>query len=400
MQGSGPPVGVAPHGQTGFRNFDHGAADLVLAAEFNASGTHLAVCSADHKIRVFAIDQDEDAWILMDQWRGHDAEISDASFLNPPLHLLWIGSSLGHAFGTIGDDNKFKLWREDPSQAPQSGRRFRCIFSQSPPNHVSYVSFNFKTVRHEVWLAIVSRDGLLSLLEPSESESLRTWKELDSIWPFGQHVRGSEPTFRLSLHQAEKPSYSAITAGLDPKAISLSLSAANSIKIFRATRSEDGNFQFYEVLELSAIHATINDVAWAPGSVRPYDLIAAACDDGCVRVYEITTPPPNTGRSSPPGHPDSAPSTKDRRNSSKIARHAPSGIGAGLAGYSRAEAVRNSNGGIRIPHSWKETAKLDHEGGSPVWRVRWTHEGEEKSGPVRFAACSQVTRECHCINKR
>lgn len=74
---------VAPYAPTkiGFRNFDHGATDVVLAAEFNNSGTHLAVCSADHKIRLFTADQ-RDNWTLLDQWRGHDAEILDASFFH------------------------------------------------------------------------------------------------------------------------------------------------------------------------------------------------------------------------------------------------------------------------------------------------------------------------------
>lgn len=66
--------------KTGFRNFDHGAADIVLAADFISSGSHLAVCSADHKIRLYAVGHG-DVWDLIDQWRGHDAEILDASIL-------------------------------------------------------------------------------------------------------------------------------------------------------------------------------------------------------------------------------------------------------------------------------------------------------------------------------
>ncbi|KAL8780482.1 MAG: hypothetical protein Q9213_006442 [Squamulea squamosa] len=291
------------------------------------------------------------------------------------MQVKWIGPSLGSAFGTIGDDGKFKLWREDSSQAPQSGRRFRCIFSQSPPNPVSYTSLDFKTVRHEVWMAIVSSDGLLCLLEPSEPESLHAWKELDSTYPCGQQSRGSEPTFRISLHQAVGPSYHAVSGGLDPKAISLVLSATNSIKILRATRSEDGNVQFHQMLDIEGIASAINDVSWAPGSIRPYDLIATACNDGSVRVYEVTIPQ-HAGLQSPNTSSGSQASMRDRLNSSKHARHTPSGIGAGLAGFSRVEAMFGSNGGTRIQHAWKEIAVLRHKGATPVWRVRWTHDGE------------------------
>ena len=64
--------------RNGFQSFEHAAADIVLAASFNSSGTRIILCSADHKIRVWNIDQ-SDEYFLVDQWRGHDAEVLDAS---------------------------------------------------------------------------------------------------------------------------------------------------------------------------------------------------------------------------------------------------------------------------------------------------------------------------------
>ena len=69
-------TGVDPV-KSGFQSFEHAAADIVLAASFDSSGTRVALCSADHKIRIYNIDG-ENAWILADVWRGHDAEILDA----------------------------------------------------------------------------------------------------------------------------------------------------------------------------------------------------------------------------------------------------------------------------------------------------------------------------------
>ena len=65
--------------KSGFRNFDHAAADVILAVAFNSSGNRIAFCSADHKIQVCAVNTDG-MWTAMDQWRGHDTEILDASF--------------------------------------------------------------------------------------------------------------------------------------------------------------------------------------------------------------------------------------------------------------------------------------------------------------------------------
>lgn len=72
------PLPQAELVEYGFKKFDHGAADIVLAVAFNSSGTRIALGSADHKIRVYDIEQDR-SWNLVDQWRGHDAEVLDAS---------------------------------------------------------------------------------------------------------------------------------------------------------------------------------------------------------------------------------------------------------------------------------------------------------------------------------
>lgn len=279
-------------------------------------------------------------------------------------------------FGTIGGDNKFKLWREDPSQAPKGGRRFRCIFSQSPSNHVAYISFDFKTVKHEVWLVLITRDGLLSLLEPSEPESLSVWKELDTMYPFGQHSRGTEPRFTVSLHQSERPCYNTVIAGLDPKALSLAVSAMNLIKVFRAIKPDEGNYQFHEMVELAIDAPMINDVSWAPGCIRPCDLIAAACDDGSIRIIEVNTP-----HSVEPSYmtilEPRVPPGNFTRETTINSQNPPSGIGAGLAGVSRAAAAARDIVGItKISHEWKEVAILSHDDNSAAWKVRWVHDGQ------------------------
>ncbi|CAD6584972.1 MAG: epoxide hydrolase, soluble (sEH) [Alectoria sarmentosa] len=348
--------------KSGFQSFEHAAADIVLAASFNSSGTRIILCSADHKIRVYNIDQN-DAYFLIDQWRGHDAEVQ------------WLASSSGQFFATIGGDNKFKLWREDPSQTFKSGRRFRCIFSQSPLNHVSYVSFGSKTIRHDLFLSLITHDGLLSLLEPADPESLGSWNLIDNIYPFGQHHRGTEARFRLSFHQGEGPSANAIFAGLDPNAISLAVSAIKDIKVYRAIKSgesSESNYLFYEMVEIHT-DATINEIAWAPGCLHPYDVIAAACHDGTIRIFQVDTP--HEGDASP-----KTPATKayksngPQRTLPATLRNAPSGIGAGLAGMSRSAPPREVTNSLDIKHEWKQAALLSHDE-APVWKIRWIYDG-------------------------
>lgn len=78
MEGDFVPLKPGDSVEYGFRSFDHGAADIILAIAFNSSGTRIVIGSADHRIRVYDIEQNND-WILIDQWRGHDAEVLDAS---------------------------------------------------------------------------------------------------------------------------------------------------------------------------------------------------------------------------------------------------------------------------------------------------------------------------------
>lgn len=225
---------------------------------------------------------------------------------------------------------------------------------------------------------LITHDGLLSLLEPLEPESLVAWRETDSLFPFGQQSRSSEPRFGLSLHQAEMPCYYAVAAGLERNALSLAVSAMSTIKIFRALKPDETGYQFHEMLEITTDSLLINDLAWAPGCIRPYDLVAAACDDGFVRIFEITTP----------YHSDLGLSALSRtsgamknRTSSLTARSAPSGIGAGLAGVSRT-SIRSNASSSRIKHEWKELTSLRTNGDEckPVWRVRWMHDGKTCHG--------------------
>lgn len=62
----------------GFYSFNERMEEIILAAHFNGTGTRIVLCSADHRIRVYNVDQSDD-YFLIDQWRGHDAEVLDAS---------------------------------------------------------------------------------------------------------------------------------------------------------------------------------------------------------------------------------------------------------------------------------------------------------------------------------
>ena len=282
--------------------------------------------------------------------------------------MKWIGSSLGQFFGTIGGDNKFKLWQENPSQATVHGRRFKCIFSQSPSRPVGYVSLDFKTLRHEVWLLLITREGYLSLLEPSDPDTLAMWKEIDWGYPVGQQPRGQETNFKVTFHQAETPGYNAVAAGVDAKALSFAVATFNAVKIYRTVRPDEGTYRFQHVADLSCEPALVRDISWSPDSFRSCDWIAAACDDDYIRVFEVSTPHDVDFSLSPS---KSAPRKVAVPASARP--NPPSGIGAGLANVSR--EVAGTQGFDRVGYVLHETKLIAMLEQRDVWRVEWVYNG-------------------------
>ena len=224
------------------------------------------------------------------------------------------------------------------------------------------------------------------------------WKELDSLYPFEQHPRGTEPKFNLSIHQSERPCYSAILAGLDAKALSLAASAFNIVKVFRAVKPDEGNYQLYEVAEIFIASTLINDVAWAPGCIRPHDLIATACDDGTARVFKVVTPH-DENTPFPPGLGSSVNAPINLKEHVSHARKNPSGIGAGLAGASRAAgAARLAMTNSQVKHEWMEISVLPHDNELPVWKIEWMYDGLSSAFNLRELAKWCISRQRFGVN--
>jgi len=169
-----------------------------------------------------------------------------------------------------------------------------------------------------------------------------------------------------------------VLAGLDPKAISLVVSALSLMKVYRAIKSDDsleGNYRFYEMLQIDIGNALINEIAWAPGCLHPFDVMAAACDDATARVFHVDCPNYFDDHSRAVAARPPQPSESLIAQSS-TRRNAPSGIGAGLAGMSRTSASRHDMANkTAIKHVSREVATLPHDEGSPVWKVKWIYDG-------------------------
>ncbi|OAL03536.1 WD40 repeat-like protein [Phaeosphaeriaceae sp. SRC1lsM3a] len=345
-----------------FQTFSHGHQDLVLAVDFNYFGTRMVTASSDHRLKVW--DKKDDSWTLVESWKAHDAEIVD---------VKWNGPFMGEVVGSIGEDGRCKLWQEDVTEVPMSGNRFKLIYNLSSETHAPFMSLDFKNIMQETWLALITRDGYLTVYEPLDQSSLNEWTILAEHWVSEDNPpqRQEEVGFKVVFHKEKLPCWTAIMAGLDRKSLSLAVAAMKDVYIYRTDKAK----RFFHVAKLEGARQIIRDLAWANGSMRGHDVLATASKDGVIRIYELSTPV--SGKSSTDGTSSTSTVTDPISPRPGPRKNAPSGIGAGLAGSSKAPDTSRDNEQYpgRIRQIVKLTDELTNHHGA-VWRVAFSHMGD------------------------
>lgn len=360
-----------------------GHRDIVLAVDFNYFGTRMVSAGADHRLEV--CDKKDDNWVTVDRWKAHDAEITDVSISHVTLgadtnarQVKWNGPFMGDVVASIGEDGQCKLWQEDSTEVIMSGNRFKLIANIKSMTQTPFMSVDFKFIHMETWLALITRDGFLTVWEPTDPNSLNEWTSIAEHWvcsdskpaPGPQHEVG----FKVVFHKEKLPCWKAIQVGLDRKSLSLAVAVMNDVQVFRT----DKHKKFYRVATLEGAREVIRDVAWANGSMRGYDIIATASKDGAIRIYEISTPlfdKPSTGGTAVAATPTAQAGSTQHGRSGK---NAPSGIGAGLAGASKSANYLPQDQDVK-PGQIRQEAKLvdeltQHHGA--VWRIAFSQMGD------------------------
>ncbi|KAM5456659.1 hypothetical protein MaudCBS49596_000900 [Microsporum audouinii] len=335
---------------TAFTEFDAGHRDLVTVTKFNFYGNRILTASADHRIKVW--DQKDDGWELVDTWRAHDAEIRDAA---------WNGPFTGQHIGTVAEDMKFKLWQEDVTQSRNSGRRFRNIFRLTSPIRTPYVSLDFRNIDLESWLALITRDGLLTVLEPIGADNLSEWQQLDQFRVCSEPSRGDETSFKVQFHHDPMDMTHMVMPSWDSKSLSLVVAAMNTVKVYRMA----SNRKFYHAIELTGHTGLVRDIAWANGSVRGFDIIGSGSKDGTIKIFEIYTSVTNSANSNQTG-----PVNATSRASTQ------SGIGTALASQTTGTLVdTRKTSESPFKHTFREVASVDSKH-LDVWQVKFSHSGD------------------------
>ncbi|KAJ6088791.1 hypothetical protein N7486_010052 [Penicillium sp. IBT 16267x] len=354
----------------GFADFDAGHRDLVTVTKFNFYGNRIVTASADHRMKVW--DLKDGQWQLLDTWRAHDAEIRDAT---------WNGPFTGQHIASVGEDMKLKVWQEDVTQSPNSGRRFRSIFRMTAPHRHPFVSLDFRNIDLESWMAVITRDGYLMVMEPVSPDSLAEWQPVDQFRVCAAPERGEETSFKVQFHHDPTDITHSIQPDSDRKSLSLVVAAMDSVKVYRT----DANRRFYHAIELNGHASLVRDISWANGSVRGYDLIASGGKDGLVRIFEVYTTPINQGSQTP----GSRKAERRQQQLPSVRATSQSGIGSALANQdTELMTNRQASGDSLFKHSFKQVACLDSRH-LDVWQVEFSFAGDSlissgDDGAVRF----------------
>lgn len=257
-------------------------------------------------------------------------------------------------------------------------------------------------------------DGTLEVLENETPENITEFSRIDQFTVCPKPARGEETSFRVRFDPNPEVCYTALRAGVPTDALGLVVAAMDSVKVYRTRDTVSASLgvataarEFYLAAEISGKdpnvghRGLVRDVAWAPGNIRGYDIVATACQDGYVRVFGLSTPAPQgssgswgvgemrrhqEGRRDGEGGTAAARALASQHGQGQDgSTHLKSGIRAGLADQSRmggsggTAGDRMRLGGQQQPgqvrHVVTEVARLDSHR-TPVWRVGFDDDGQ------------------------
>lgn len=266
----------------------------------------------------------------------------------------------------------------------------------------------------QTYLALLATDGRLTVYENDQPENLAEYTSIDEFSICAKPSRGEEVSFKVRFDPNPEPCYTALRAGVPSDALGLVVAGMSAVKVYRTREIASASFgantlqkEFYLAVEISGHRGLVRDVAWAPGNIRGYDMIATACQDGYARVFRIDTPySDNDGKSWSAGHllkpdtrahKDAAGMKDDNNNNSNAPGAASSSSGPNnnnnpphqsnhhhhMSSTLSASLAKSSNVGERtwtgqqgqIKHVVQEISRLDSHR-TPVWRVGFDDDGQ------------------------
>lgn len=210
---------------------------------------------------------------------------------------------------TISLDGHYRTWSESPTVPPNTGRRFlssrpgshgKPLYELRSPPRSPYMSFSLthNPSTRSTHLALLDRGGALRVYENDTPETPTSWSLLDEFQACDRPPRGgAEVSLKVRFDPNLEPSWAAQRAGVPSDSLGLVVAGMRRVTMWRTkqvrhevTLGAGTAKEFYIAADLMGHGGLVRDVAWGRGSWRGWDVVATACADGLVRVYEIRAP--------------------------------------------------------------------------------------------------------------
>ena len=209
-----------------------------------------------------------------------------------PTQAKWVHPTTGSHIASCGNDRILRIYQEDKSAAPRSGRMFVPIAQISSKTTVPFVSLDIKNVANVyTYLAVIDRQGLVTIYVPENPDKFTEWRRLAQFSVCAPPSNGEETSFKVRFdpNLSSLAYYNGVTD--ERNSLGLVVTAMDRIKVYHAvlSGSSGGAAEFFEVASIVlAPTVLVRDVQWAPFNVRGVDFIAIASRNGDVTILEMS----------------------------------------------------------------------------------------------------------------
>lgn len=221
-------------------------------AQFDYYGKRLATCSSDRTIRVYDVAGEERRHVAT--LTGHDGPVWEVAWAHPKFGVLLASCSY---------DRQVIVHRESPENV---WTPVHYHTAESSVNSVAWAPHE-----HGLILACASSDGRVTVMTHKADDAWGT-VNLDDC-TLGCNAVSWAPFSHLGSTEGERVVKRLVTGGCD-----------NNVRIFK--HGEEGWVLDGRVL--TGHRDWVRDVAWAPGSGMPCNMVASCSEDCTVIIWKQT----------------------------------------------------------------------------------------------------------------
>jgi nucleoporin SEH1 len=229
--------------------------DFIHDIAYDWYGQRLATCSSDQKIKVWDRNPSSKQWECTAEIKAHSGSVNKLSWAHPEF---------GQILASCSADRVIHIYEEQidgKSGARSWKKQGRLVDSRD-----AVVDLQFSPRHHGLKLATASLDGRVRIYESTDVMNL-------SVWPLVEEF------------EAAKANIFCLCWNPSPFDVpQLVIGAENIVKLWEFQAKSN---RWVQVSALEGHNENVHDVAWAPNVGRSFHLIATACKDQMVRIFQL-----------------------------------------------------------------------------------------------------------------